>query len=68
MQRLDRNELPCSKETWKPSVYELHSHQLTAQLTGLVSGIKRTVRKIYSYLFVDVLSGNDTFWALRHLK
>lgn len=48
------------------SVYE--RHQLTAHLTGLVSGIRRALWKIYSYLFVDVLSGNDTFWAQRLLK
>lgn len=52
------------KGSLEGSVYKLCSHQLTAQLTGLVSGIKRTVRQIYSYLFEDVLSFLTTHFGL----
>lgn len=47
------------------SVHTMYSHQLTARLTGLASGIKRAALQMYSDLFVDVLSGNDTFWVFR---
>lgn len=46
------------------SVHTMYSHQLTARLTGLASGIKRATLQMYSDLFVDVLSGNDTSLGL----